>query len=294
MQLDVLKLTNFSLSEEVLRKDTHNGVPPQKSEYRFANSVFYETVAELAYEKPLWMFVATEVYAKRINLVTVFHDGEEIGMISSGYYRNNNCVVIDNERVRSKRDRGGAYRTANAQKAVSTAKKLFGRKSGLEQLNAARLKAEEVIRQETSNRMYEARRLDHGVEQAMLAYVRDTEEGARLFAEHLQATHNTVAMTSIKRCGELKEEVAVINRFSKLGTEHVALVVRSNGLYIVKIGEHVTTMTDNELPMDYRAKIGLLKLVEARHFVTDCGGRIDEDTFVIGVEPPNNVTQQGE
>jgi hypothetical protein len=72
--------------------------------------------------------------------------------------------------------------------------------------------------------------------------------------------------------------------FSKNKT---ALVVKDTGKYLVKIGDKVDLYDDNTLPLDMRMKIGMLKLVEDEHYLTDVGCKVSSEIFVLLVDLTN-------
>ena len=60
-----------------------------------------------------------------------------------------------------------------------------------------------------------------------------------------------------------------------------ALVIKTDGQYIVKTGDKVEIMDDTTLPADMRAKLGMLKLVDDEHFITNIGGKVNAEVFVL-------------
>jgi hypothetical protein len=53
---------------------------------------------------------------------------------------------------------------------------------------------------------------------------------------------------------------------------------------MVKIGQDVQIYDDNTLPESMRGKLGMLKLVEAEHFISSVGCRINDEIFVVLTE----------
>jgi hypothetical protein len=63
-----------------------------------------------------------------------------------------------------------------------------------------------------------------------------------------------------------------------------AVVIQVDGGYIVKTGDKVEMMDDTTLPHTMKAKLGMLKLVDNEHFITNVGGKVKADVFVLTPE----------
>ena len=59
------------------------------------------------------------------------------------------------------------------------------------------------------------------------------------------------------------------------------LVVREGSVYIVKSKEGLKTYNDSDLPDHMRLKLGMLKLIEDKQYVTDVGFRANSDVFAV-------------
>ena len=68
----------------------------------------------------------------------------------------------------------------------------------------------------------------------------------------------------------------------KLGA--CSVVIKVDGGYIVKTGDKIETLTDTTLPDHMKAKLGMLKLVDDEHFITNIGGKVKADVFVLTPE----------
>jgi len=53
------------------------------------------------------------------------------------------------------------------------------------------------------------------------------------------------------------------------------------GKYAVRIVDTITTYDDTTIPQEYRAKLGMLKLVEDEQCVANVGCKISKTSFVI-------------
>lgn len=279
--MNVMAFNSITLSEELSKR----GVV--KEDCKILKPL-NEVVYQLAVDRPLWKFVARRNYTGgEIIEFDVYQDGEKLGSIERVWFRGEYCVEVQNKRIAAKRERSNGYRTKDTTKAIATTKKMFTRKSATEHIADAVEEATKIIREATSEKGYEVRRHQHTVHQAMLAYVQGV--GLEAFKQHVAGNRTTVdAMESL---AELTAEVDTLADVGRLGDNVV--VVRRDGSYVVRHGHVIQLMSDNELPMEYRGKLGMLKLVEPKHFVTEVGGRISEDVFVLLPEP-NNVSQEGE
>jgi hypothetical protein len=164
---------------------------------------------------------------------------------------------------------------------------MFTRKNVTEHIKDAVEKASSIINEVNREKSYEVRRHQHTVNQAMLAYVQGV--GFEAFKQHV--ANNTTTVNAMETLKELEADVATITEVGKL--QENVVIVRRDGHYVVRHGKRTVIMSDDELPMEWRGKLGMLKLVEDKHFVTEVGGRINEDTFVLLAEP-NNVSEEGE
>jgi len=59
------------------------------------------------------------------------------------------------------------------------------------------------------------------------------------------------------------------------------LVIRDDEDYIVRVKQNVAIYTDDNFPIEWRAKLGLLKAVQHGDFIEDFGIRINDDVFVL-------------
>jgi hypothetical protein len=59
------------------------------------------------------------------------------------------------------------------------------------------------------------------------------------------------------------------------------LIIVDGGKYLAQIGSDVQIWDDNTLPVELRGKLGLLKLVNNRQFVSDVGCRVEDDVFIV-------------
>jgi hypothetical protein len=279
--MNVMAFNSITLSEEMIKR----GVVKENCKIL---KPLEQVIYQLAIDRPLWKFVATRCYMNNeIIDFDVYHDGEKLGTLERTWFRGEHCIEVNNHRIAAQRERNSGYRTKDTNKAIATTKKMFTRKGLTEHIKDAVEQASKVIGEIQRDKGYDQRRHTHTVHQAMLAYAQGV--GYEGFKQH--AANISSVTTAMEASEELEVEINTLNNVARL--QDNIIVVRRDGQYVVRNGKQTTIMSDNDLPMEWRGKLGMLKLVEDKHFVTEVGGRISEDVFVLLPEP-NNVSQEGE
>jgi hypothetical protein len=69
-----------------------------------------------------------------------------------------------------------------------------------------------------------------------------------------------------------------------MGAKKSALIVVDEGKYLVKINDNVQLYDDTTLPAEFRGKLGLLKLVNEKQFITDVGCRVNKEIYVLKLD----------
>lgn len=284
-QMNAMALNTVTLGERLLKL----GVP--KDEYRTIGllNTFINT---MAMDRPTWRFVATGTYNRNeASVFEMYQDGELIGDIRRGYYQGNVCLEMSNHRIEDQRKRGNGYRTKDVTKAVAKAKKMFSRKSPAERVREALRKATSVIGSVRSGKEFELRRSQHTMELAMLEYAKS--EGLAAFNAFLQANpvgHHTTLKAQEKAL-TLEQELVTIKAFDSEDS-NTATIIRVDDGYILNTRGTYSVQTDQSMPEELRGKLGMLKLVNAEQIIEGVGCRVDDDTFVLLVEP--NTVSEGE
>ena len=123
MSMKTLGLSNITVDEKVREQGvTLTGV------YHQIDPV----VSRLATLNPLWTFVVVACggYGFEKGMATAFAvklDGEVLGKINTAHVGQRRLISISNDRIGKTRQRSDSYRTQSAEKAILTAKKMFGR-----------------------------------------------------------------------------------------------------------------------------------------------------------------------
>jgi hypothetical protein len=288
--MNTLELNNVEISadlekqliERKNRGDTHEV---------FVNSTIDPVIQRLATLNPLWRFVATDWGyggSNRLALTrfSVLEHGEELGKISRERKASHEVIYVSNPRIAKTKERSDGYSTADADKAVLKAKKMFFKLKPNERIEKASKDAESVIGKQKRLKEREKYTAESIIKVAAHDFIMGT--GFKLFLEHIKtgAEHerNKIerAMEEDKR---LADEMMTIEKAkAEFEAGKTALVIRDGGKYLVKIGDKVDLFDDNTLPDWMRGKLGMLKLVQAEAFISDTGCRVNDETFVLIVE----------
>lgn len=229
-----------------------------------------EFVVTLATTNPMWEFVGEKDYHDKVWQVQVKLDGETIGVARQEHSSRSGGPAI---RVMSDNLPSGRMRSSDIKKAVREAKKAFMPKS-LKQL------------------------MDDSVDSiknTVLMQIRFKERDAR---EHQVKIHDSVYRFAFERKRDellaylTQSEVTHLEKFESARTEgdeinkirdasNKAYVHMHKGKYIVKVLDNVQSYDDNTLPEEYKAKIGMLKLIEDEQCISNVGCRHDKDNFLV-------------
>jgi ribosomal protein S24E len=222
----------------------------------------------------------------------VYQDSELLGKVEHTYIGRKVGwgYAVKNERIRDAMQRGGAYQTGDIDKAYVKIKKTFSKQSLTERFNKAMSEANQTIRQNHSYKTRAINEFDRTIHKYALDYV--MKAGFKQFMEHMNTKAPIVERNTLAKTVHDKErtesELATIDQVrSNLGTDKTAVIIRDGNNYIYKHGDLLTMYDDTTLPEKVRGKLGLLKLVEAEHYVEDTGCRVNDEVFVIVMEDKN-------
>jgi hypothetical protein len=282
--MDTLSLSNVVFNEELEK---------HRSKVSGVHYVIEPVISRLATLNPLWTFVAMgRSYNMGDNYkVTDFVvklDGETLGTIGMSYMGSRGSVIsISNDRIGKGRTRSDSYRTADADKAVLMAKKMFGKMNPTERIQKAKDAAERVVTRASWNKERERNNHKSSVQGELLRWAET--KGYVMFMEFIEkeavlSTKKSVTQ-SLQKLEVLDTEMKTIEKVQEdFGNNKTALVVKDSGKYLVKIGDKVDLYDDNTLPQDMRMKVGMLKLVEDEQYLTDVGCKVTSEIFVLLVD----------
>jgi hypothetical protein len=283
--MNTLELSNVELSAKVQKSANESS-----REVKSVDTLIDPVVQRLAVLNPLWRFVVDEVsYLSGDNLkatgFVVMEAGEVLGTINREYHGREYVIQISNERISKDRVRRGGYRTADADKAILKAKKMFFKLKPTERIENSMKVAMSVIDQQKRRKEREKNEHENNVRTAAYKFIMGT--GFSLFLEHIKTMAESEQNKINKARAEhdrISEEMLTIDKVkSQFENGKTALVIKDDGKYLVKIGDAIQLYDDNTLPNDMRGKLGMLKLVEAETFVSNTGCRINDEVFVVVV-----------
>lgn len=268
---------------ELSNIDTHKHGKVDK-----VHSVIDQVVYRLATLNPLWTFrvrdITTTFEGTKVAMgFEVFEQGEKLGTIMRSYRNGGHVIGISNDRIAKGRSRGDTYNTADAEKAILKAKKLFFRMKPDERIAQATKSAQDTV----SNQLWKRERIKSQVENTVRKAALEYFDGPGLvhFLEYIGTQPSAVSapiLKAVEKVDEIKGEMLTIEtirqRFEK---EETALVIKDSGKYLVKVRDNVQLYDDNTLPHEMRSKLGMLKLVEAETFLSSVGCRVNDEVFVL-------------
>ena len=280
VSMNLFALSNVELHPDVSKKlgQESIGQPPTD---------MCRLVMNLAMANPLWRFVVTDTMGDHKPVgFTVVDSGEEIGKIGRQYYRGNYKLSLTNDRISDARERTSSYRTSDVDKAVLMAKKMFFRLKPNERIDKAYDKAKQVMNNQAHEKSRDMRYSERETQESALKFIMGT--GLPLFLAYVNGLPEHEKKPMLKKLEEtkkFKDDMLTIESIrNRFGDNKAALVIKDEGKYLVKIGQDVQVYDDNTLPVEMRGKLGMLKLVEAEHFVSDIGCRINDEIFVVLTE----------
>jgi hypothetical protein len=287
--MNTLELNNVEISTKGAKSIKDTG-----RELKSVDKLIDPVVQRLAVLNPLWRFVvesvtydnSTEPQSLKATDFQVMEAGEVLGTISKEYHGRNYVIQISNERISKDRTRRGGYRTADADKAILKAKKMFFKLKPNERIEKAVKDASSVMSQQSRRKDREKNEHESNVRTAAYKFIMGT--GFPVFLEHIKTLAESEQIKINKARTEndrIGVEMLTIEKIrSQFENGKTALVIKDGGKYLVKIGDKIDLFDDNTLPDDMRGKLGMLKLVEAEQFVSDTGCRINDEVFVLVVE----------
>lgn len=285
----------------VRRPDERGG---KFSEMFRVDNVIAKVIWELASKNPLWIFKAKEYQSstndQNVDVCTsisfVVHQGAEIlGVIGREYMHNKGYVCkVSNERIDKSMSRGSAYRTDCPIKAIAKVTKMFKPNSVNEVVEKAIKEANSIVFHECQAKSRVKDQHNQKLQQGALDYVlKGGGYGAFIAYIHtLEISKSREALSNIAMLEVAKAELNTIEGIKDaMGTSKTALIIVDEGKYVVKIGADVQLYDDTTLPVDLRGKLGMLKLVNPKQFITDMGCRVNDEIFVVKLDEPNIVSQ---
>jgi hypothetical protein len=252
-------------------------------------SVLATVIWELALKNPMWTFKATNfswaVDDKQQKTMVaskfvVSHNWETLGSIEKGY-KSGPVIEIESHRITTRQNN---YRTDNSEKAIAKVRKTFKPRSVLEVAAEAVDTADTVVRQEHHGKDRVVRKYQEEIKQKAIDYV-TKGPGYNLFLEYAKQQGDKSVANSLEMMQIATDELSTIEGIkTAMGAKKSALIVVDEGKYLVKINDNVQLYDDTTLPAEFRGKLGLLKLVNEKQFITDVGCRVNKEIYVLKLD----------
>jgi hypothetical protein len=280
-----MTLSNVTISDKLLNCR-------RKSEFDFAvEKPLNEIMWKVIVENPTWEFKVQEYYGQvksetmdtrpriTVSKFAVFKDGEEIGKIDRDYRydQGGHVFSITSNAIRNERERVGAYRTKDAKKALAAIKKTFTPKSIGERMGEACGEATRAIGRQSSRKRGDYQSAFSELAPLMKAFV--FKDMWDLFQKYAITNGQGHKLSKLRETeAEMLTVTDIEGKFRGAGT---SLILVANGKYLVKTGDDIQIYDDNTLPIEFRGKLGMLKLVEPEQMIEGVGCRATTEVFVV-------------
>lgn len=283
--MDELKYDYLPLELPNMLAERHKN-PEQKPVATY--SKMYPLVEALALKKPQWKFIAHRYHArdgKDSGYAFRVCEGREIlGEIVMSYgWRDDDAFEIRNKRIQDSRERGGSAKTKDVKKAIKLVLKSFGTKTISEQVNEALQQTTDATRRVASDRSETFQSLFRHMQEHLFTHIMDNyKELAPI------AIQNGADATVVEKLLPAYEEYQITKEIKTCKTSNTGAAVLTLGSeYAVTLWDHSagnmqTHMhTTDTLPTHIKRSVGLLKLVEVKHFLKGVGVRVADTTFFV-------------
>jgi hypothetical protein len=240
----------------------------------------------LAVKYPQWEFVSTGVRytgdnnetAKSIRFA-VFNDAnprEQVGEIKGEYKYNNNgkslpSYIVYNQRLAADRERGYRLETTKLPVAMKAVHKYFNPPPVTALLEQVMTRGVGQFNHLVSHKERLARNTEYGLQASKEEFIKANWD------KYLDSLADTLLNVAHKYKEEFNEYLRL---FNVQRNNYALAVVIQNDKYVVSCNDKITTYDVNTIPIDLRAQLGLLKLMEENDVLEDVGVRT-KDGFLV-------------
>lgn len=284
--MDELKYDYLPLELPNMLAERHKN-PEQKPVATYPK--VYPLIEALALKKPQWKFIAHRYHdagdGKNLGYAFRVCEGREIlGDIVMSYgRRDDDAFEIRNKRIQDSRERGGSAKTKDVKKAMKLVLKSFGTKTISEQVEEALKQTVESTWRVASDRSGTFQSLFRHMQEHLFTHIMDNyNELAPI------AVQNGADATVVEKLLPAYEEYQITKEIETCKASNTGAVVLTLGSeYAVTLWDHSaggmqTHMhTTDTLPTHIKRGVGLLKLVEVKHFLKGVGVRVADTTFFV-------------
>ena len=240
----------------------------------------------LAVKYPQWEFVATGVRytgdnneeAKSIRFA-VFNDAnprEQVGEIKGDYKYNNDgkrlpSYIVYNQRLAHDRERGHRLETTKLSAAMKAIHKYFNPPPVTALLEQVMTRGVGQFNHLVAHKERLARNTEYSLQASKEEFIKANWD------KYLDSLADTLLNVACKYKEEFDEYLRL---FNVQRNNHALAVVIQNDKYVVSCNDKITTYDVNTIPIDLRAQLGLLKLMEENDVLEDVGVRT-KDGFLV-------------
>ena len=240
----------------------------------------------LAVKYPQWEFVSTGVRytgdnnetAKSIRFA-VFNDAnprEQVGEIKGEYKYNNNSkrlpsYIVYNQRLAHDRERGHRLETTKLSVAMKAVHKYFNPPPVTALLEQVMTRGVGQFNHAVSHKEMLARNTEYSLQASKEEFIKANWD------KYLDSLADTLLNVAHKYKEEFNDYLRL---FNVQRNNHALAVVIQNDKYVVSCNDKITTYDVNTIPIDLRAQLGLLKLIEENDVLEDVGVRT-KDGFLV-------------
>lgn len=244
------------------------------------NLYIYNVLDELTKSKPYWRFIATNSVttgSKALIVdVKIYEDDDYLGIVAIEWKGRGIKIMVDNERITAKRERGRGYFTENPAKAALAIRKNFFKAADNERIVKAREIAGSVVYEQVNQKKTTRQNSADAVFKDLRTFAESRLEDYLAFSgKHKEHEKYLADKAEHEVTLKIQKALAALDKGDSI------LVVSDGTRYIVKDQEDVTILNDDDMPYDIRMKLGLLKLVQDKQMISDVGCRVNSNTFVL-------------
>lgn len=240
----------------------------------------------LAVKYPQWEFVSTGVRytgdnnetAKSIRFA-VFNDAnprEQVGEIKGDYKYGDDgkkipSYVVYNQRLAHDRERGHQLETIKLPLAMKAVHKYFNPPPVTALLEQVMTRGVGQFNHLVAHKERLARNTEYQLQVSKEQFIKANWD------KYLDSLADTLLNVACKYKEEFDEYLRL---FNVQRNNHALAVVIQNDKYVVSCNDKITTYDVNTIPIDLRAQLGLLKLMEENDVLEDVGVRT-KDGFLV-------------
>jgi hypothetical protein len=252
------------------------------------NSRLSELTYAVAKKHPQWTLVASKFYVNdshyTVTAMGVYEGDEKLGVIGEDFVGRERVFQISNHRIRASKIRGSSTRTKDLNKALKIIGKMFGAKTQVEILSSLCGRVGDTVK---SARDFESNNRHNLFSQVFYKLRSHMEKNWGKFEPIvLEAGEDPQVLEKLR--AHLDREVLLEGVYRCVVKNHGVVVQIRGAEYVVcKRDTPAKTMrnfTSETLPLEIKAAIGMLKLVDEGSFIADKGFKYSDDEFYIMVE----------